>query len=483
METAFYRWIVNLRNTRPFWFWVLRIINILFVAFLLYLTGKYVYIKGPSKFLEGIGDLIINLLASVVAVAGGYVLIKVTSVLAHRREDQIKVNYRNSDQWKQYGTEYLHRFTLNDSRFIVYCDVLLRKADYDKLEIDDDPNRNFELDSFIKQQYFDLVEAHTKSKSIHSRTVRLCGFTAPTKEYPRTAVIHTMRSTYLAHLLTNRALDYHIKPEVTIRRIFENTARLTPLALSKMSNHIGINALVFLPRNGEKRGYLLMPKRGSDATVAKNGVTASLATRLQMDNKEYFADGYQSKMTIDYIEKGCILDGLPAAIRVSRDYLNEKMEQQSDFLQIDLLGIARDIYEGGKPTFFYAVYLDMTVEEYFRLSDEYVEKMTNTANAAKQQKKKGILPLSSDKIDEVKEVYVADWTSVKMSERKRGPQSDNDNVYVVADDDRLLCFDAIDREKTLKQRKKGNDEPVFSRYALNFEQNLISNFLFLKELE
>ena len=70
-----------------------------------------------------------------------------------------------------------------------------------------------------------------------------------------------------------------------------------------------------------------------------------------------------------------------------------------------------------------------------------------------------------------------------MSERKRGPQSDNDNVYVVADDDRLLCFDAIDREKTLKQRKKGNDEPVFSRYALNFEQNLISNFLFLKELE
>ena len=292
-----------------------------------------------------------------------------------------------------------------------------------------------------------------------------------------------MRSTYLAHLLTNRALDYHIKPEVTIRRIFENTARLTPLALSKMSNHIGINALVFLRRNGEKRGYLLMPKRGSDATVAKNGVTASLATRLQMDNKEYFADGYQSKMTIDYIEKGCILDGLPAAIRLSRDCLNEKMEQQSDFLQIDLLGIARDIYEGGKPTFFYAVYLDMTVDEYFRQSDEYVEKMTNTANAAKQQKKKGILPLSSDKIDEVKEVYVADWTSVKMSERKRGPQSDNDSVYVVADDDRLLCFDAIDRKKTLKQRKKGNAEPVFSRYALNFEQNLISNFLFLKELE
>lgn len=475
MENALYRWITNLRNRKPLLFWLLRITNICIVIGLLAYLAWYINTEGWNLLI----DLLINLLASVVAVAAGYFLVKMTSIVAHRKEDQIKVNYSNSAQWKQYGTEYLHRFRLNGSRFIVYCDMLLKKGDYDRLEIDDNPDRNFELDSFIKQQYFDLVEAHTKSKSIHSRTVRLYDITAPTNENHRTATIHTMRSNYLAHLLTNRALDYYIKPDVTIRRIFENTSRLTPLLHSKMSNHIGINALVFLPRDGEKRGYLLMPQRGNDATVAKNGVTASIATRLQMDNK-CFEKGYQSKMTADYITTGCIIDAMPSAIRVSADYLKTKMNERDDFVKIDFLGIARDIYEGGKPTFFYAVYLDMSIEEYYEQSDKYFSALKEKSLKRKQQIKEGMLPLSSDSIDEVKTVYVADWKSVKMEENKAAENIKDEDVYIISDDNRELCFSAIDREKTIKQYGSLNGpKKVYSSQALNFEQNLISNFLFL----
>ncbi len=228
-------------------------------------------------------ELAVNLLATVIGLFTAYILYRVIFLFAHRNEDKHKVSYSNVDMWKQYDTHYLHCFKLHDDAiFAVYCEQLLKKGTFTELQIDDYPDEFFELDPFIKSNFFDLIEAHAMSDTTRSVTVRLKEVVHP--EGSNLAVIRTMRSTYLSHLLTNRALDYELKPEMTIRSLFENSDTLIPPQRSRMSNHLGVNALVFLKDdNGSSEEWLLLPQRCARATVAKNKVTASIATRIKME--------------------------------------------------------------------------------------------------------------------------------------------------------------------------------------------------------
>ena len=464
MEDSLFRYFSNLRQQHPLIYRFVRIFNLLLVILLLILTVKYIIDY------EVYADIINNVLASFVGIAAGYLFLKLTIALQRRHEDSHKVSYHNSDMWKQYGTNYLHRFSMNDSVFMVYFEPLFQNDGKSKIEVVDVPEQTFELDPFIKQQYFNLVEAHSKSKSIHSQTVRLRDFTAPTDENGNKAVIYTMRSNYLSHLLTNRALDYHIKPEVTIRRIFENTSRLTPLRRSKLSNHIGINALVFLKRGNDRCGYLLMPVRGDDATVAKNGVTASIATRLQMDTGA-FEHNYDDHLTADYLTKGCILDGMAAGLMLSDDFVRRCRQEDSNLVTIEWLGISRDIYEGGKPTFFYAVYLNISVEEFWQENDKYLEAERKRDDDERSLRARNLLPLSRDIIDRVRTVLIADWKSVRME--KLSGKTDREDVYDADNDLRNLCFEALCRQPKNKKKRTS-----MQRYAMRFEQNMIANIWF-----
>lgn len=438
---------------------------------------------------QTISDVYINLLASVLAFFVAYILVMAISRALQRDEDSLKVSYRNSDMWTQYGTEYLHQFDLKQvggrsSVFTVYCAKLFEKSESKKLVINDHPNDYFELDTFIKSQYFNLQEAHAKSKSIHSLTVRLRNFEAPTPENGLTAVMETERSTYLAHLLTNRALDYPIKPDVTIRHIYENSNQLYSLRRSKMSNHIGVNALVFLPKGDNKRGYLILPKRGDNATVAKNGVTASVAIRLKMDS---FKNKYEDYLTEDYVKNGCVKENLASSIGISQKSIDDKN------VEIEFLGLCRDIYEGGKPTLFYVVYLNMTCEEYVVQNTLFLENR-NKARSKRKKTKEGFVPLSADSMDEVEEYYLADWQTVGMESCKEGVLvgSGDSLAYNKSADNLRLEFKAWTPKQNKKQSNKMAEKMqqvaqrlqlTSEKHRFSFEQNLISNFWFLTGCE
>lgn len=106
-------------------------------------------------------------------------------------------------------------------------------------------------------------------------TVRLDDFRLSDK----TAYFYTSRSTFLNHMVTNRAMDYPIAYPASVRSLYEYKKRLSPLLESKMSNHIGINALVYL-----SDGTFLMPFWGGNATISKRLVSAGIAMRLIVDD-------------------------------------------------------------------------------------------------------------------------------------------------------------------------------------------------------
>lgn len=423
---------------------------ILVFTFCYYYTDYY---KDQTA-LSVVAEIFVNLIATVVGVILAYFMYRFIFLVSHRDEDKNKVSYKNSDMWRQYGTEYRQQFELNGTVFTVYCEKLLHTGEFKKLFVEDDPDNYFSLDSFIKSQFFTLNEAHTMSTTANSVTVRLIDVIHQPGD--DAAVIKTARSTYLSHLLTNRALDYELKSGVTIRSLFENTNHLVPLSRSRLSNHLGVNALVFI-NDKEGNKYLLLPERGNNATVAKHKVTASIATRLEMD-KEHFPNTYIDKLTSEYVEKGCIKFAISKAIRVTNPPIDS----------IKFLGLSRDIYEGGKPTLFYTVNLNMTPEEYFEAKKTY----ENNKKIEDQNNKPphGHLPLEEEKIDEVETIHVVKWSTLKL---KGGPthKEKEPKSYNPAYDKAELECTCVTNDKTLG--KKG----IYTIHK-GFEQNLIANFWF-----
>lgn len=416
-------------------------------------------------------DVINNVIASFVGVAALFVVAQLVVWILHHNEDKNKVSYRNQDMWAQYGKRYREIFAMNNSQFVVYCEPLFYAKDAQKIVVKDDPKNFFQLDPYIKMHCTTLLEAHAMSNKLDSVTVRLTDFEAPTEANGQVATIYSGRSSYLAHLLTNRALDYFIEGDLSVRKLYENDKTLRPLHRAMLSNHFGVNALVFLKKGEDKDGYLLLPHRKDNATVAKNSLTASIATRLEMPG-DTFPKEYEDHMTRAYIEEGCIRDNIAKSIWVSQAWLDKKENEfaakNERFMDIHFLGLSRDIYEGGKPTLFYVVYLDATHKEYETERAEFIR----IKKEKNQKKRKEVsyyrLLEPTHSIDEVEKVHIAEWSSVNMQaikDCKTGmPIEPEKTIHDIRLDKALLTF-------TDEQEKC---------YKAPFEQNLISNFLFYR---
>lgn len=234
----------------------------------------------------------------------------------------------------------------------------------------------FQPDAFVKTYSLDIIMAHKQSHIEHSLTVRLKGL----KSTPEGIIIETHRSTYIANLLTNRAIDYKIRGKLSLRELFENRPELSPLEATRMSNHIGINVLVFL----ENRKYLLLGKRDEKGSIAKNMLVASWATRLKM------AD-YSKKLRADYVKEGVITENMKQfalALKVRESFFKKGSVSPT------LIGASRDIYEGGKPTFFYLVELNkVKLIDYMRETREFTEDLRELDEKPQVDHSERVLPV------------------------------------------------------------------------------------------
>lgn len=347
------------------------------VEFFLYIIGFIaLYYLLPGEVSDNVIGVVIGFLSSTI-------LLRLFRLVAGGLEDVLKINYDTDKLLEIYSGCPDYRKTLESNGTKVefaYADVLVND-DYE-FTIVDAPDKFMELDGFIEENYAQIFSAHSNSAKTNLTTIRLDRFDAETKTF------YLSRSTYFNHLVTNRAVDFPLFEGVSLRTVYEYGPRISSLEDSKMSNHIGINALVFL-----SDGRLLVPRRKGSATISKNKITSSIAVMLNFPSESQ-NDPQNAEITVEYLLHGNIIKNLSDRVKLPSDAIDpEKVE-------VKFLGFGQNIYEGGKPQFYFAVTLkEIDTRRYFEKRSEFIE----------SQKKEG----KKDVIDVDKTMYVADYSSFR----------------------------------------------------------------------
>lgn len=341
-------------------------------------------------------DVVSNVVGTIVGFLFSTVLLYFIKLITMNFEDMLKINYDTEALLKRYkgAPEYRKRLELNGTSVeFAYADTLVN--DNHQITVVDNPEKMFELDEFVMSNYERIFSAHSGSSKMNGITIRV----DDCEIQDNLCTIYLSRSTYFNHLLTNRAIDFDIFDDVTLRDVLEFGPVLHPYRASKMSNHIGINALVFL-----SDGRLLVPRRKNDSTISKNKITSSIAVKLD------FPRSGSNIVTTEHLLYQTIIDNLSARVKIRPEDLD------LNYVRVEFLGFGQNIYEGGKPQFYYTVYLDnIDTTRFHQLN---------------------IFDQEELKLDVDKCIYVADYDSYRF---------EKDNVL----------FNAIEKDGRIKKIKVG----------------------------
>ena len=297
------------------------------------------------------GDLFSTTISTMIGFVLSSFLLRIIKLLFGFLEDKIKVSGDTKELLSIYHSDKSYKKTVilnGTQRDFIYHEVYMNKGEYE-LDVIDDENKHFELDDLIVNCFLDLYAIHGRSTKNNEDTIRLDSVRLCNGKM----TFFTSRSNFFNHLVTNRAIDYKLMDNLRLRDVYEYGPYLKPLENSKFSNHIGINALVFLKGN-----ILLIPKRKGDSTISKLCVTSSIATRLQFPKNG-------GKIDRDFMFHQNIIDSLETRLKIDLNKLDESR------VSVDFLGVGQNIYEGGKPQAYFAVQLDYDMSEYPLLLEDY----------------------------------------------------------------------------------------------------------------
>lgn len=279
-----------------------------------------------------------------------------------------------------FNKETLKNTKTNDLK--LFYAPLLTNHKRKNVHFSDNPETFYKLPRMIIPYFADLLSAHKASYTENAITYRLLD--APSEKEDHIE-IKTGRTKYYEHLAMNRAIDFPINSSFTVRKLFEFDSILTPISTSVFPNQIGVNAIILFSDN-----RTLFPKRSLKSTVAKNKLTASLAIRL--DAKDRKAPMTRDAMIEDFKDK-----------MKTRLYFTEAETEKP--MSVDLLGIGRNLCEGGKPQFYYLI----------RFDDYTSENYMGRLNEIENQKKKDM----KNQIDFDKKIFVADFDSLAYNNAKQ----------------------------------------------------------------
>ncbi|MBQ9118106.1 MAG: hypothetical protein IJY11_02775 [Clostridia bacterium] len=231
-----------------------------------------------------------------------------------------------------------------------------REAEY---VIQDDPKKDFRVDTFIQSNFTCLIDAHQASYVENKNMIRLddCEQDAEGRY-----VLTTSRTVFYNDLLTNRMMDYKFHGDLTLRALYEPGKYLTPLKESRLSNHIGINVIIFC---GDK---MLLPCRGGAATQTKKGVTSGIAIGLnEADVAKVLCGEGDHHPKIE--GHGAFEKVIFEKLKGFTTFTDAEIEacQKDGSIKFYSLGFCRLIYNGGKPQFYYALCVDESLRGKFVL--------------------------------------------------------------------------------------------------------------------
>ena len=215
-----------------------------------------------------------------------------------------------------------------------------------KIIIEDRASYDYKLPDMIIRYYEKLLNAHRSSNTYNNINIRIDSWSVEEGLFK----IHSSRTTYYNHLVTNRAMDYELDKGITVRTLFECGPYINNLENSLLSNHLGINGFVI-----SSDGYVVFIKRGDNISVGKdvweNSVSASLKTKYSLDSQNRFSYSNMVNGILSEIEDELFI--IPEQLTGSG----------SSTEKIKLISAYRDLVEGGKPHFMFYTICAMKKED------------------------------------------------------------------------------------------------------------------------
>lgn len=300
-------------------------------------------------------------------------------IVSAQMGDKEKVSSKDT-QYEYDRDTYYKRINIDGKQLGIWYESCANNYNA-KYEVKDKNIFTYQLPLIIQSHFFKIIGAHLDSSIPNTTTIRLDGFES--KDNGNTIVLNTTRSTFYNDLVTNRACDYKVENDVTIRDIYENKKFLTPFEHSVFSNHIGINSLVFY------RGKMLIAHRGKHGSISKNKLTAGIAIAFK---ENYIRDGlkfYEKPILSDeiFLKMGNV-NALAEMLGITEEKDYEELKLKMDSY---LLGFGRNVYTAGKPQFYYAV----VIHDDYPLQEKIIEKFKSEKDSKWNFDKKRILDESN----------------------------------------------------------------------------------------
>lgn len=255
-----------------------------------------------------------------------------------------------------------------------------------------DSSTPYELDNEVSAYRDEVFKAHDTSHLYNQLNVRVKEWKKEWKEGKAQFVIYTERTTYFNSMVTNRALDYRLHNEMTLRDILQYGPFIPPLSESKLSNHLGINGFII-----SKDRYIPLVRRKGELSVAKYSygpsVGASLKAKYCLDSEMRFS----LPGLINGI-KGEIKDELK--IHIDGEATESVLDERN------IIAAYRDIVEGNKTQllFFFKTELNKAdiVKNFKRAMAEKMKvgKLSSATEEQEEEDGNSFAWLSVDQLDE-----------------------------------------------------------------------------------
>ena len=184
--------------------------------------------------------------------------------------------------------------------------------------------------------------------------------------------LYTERVKFYDTLVTNRAMDLKWGDGYTVRELYEPGPFFTPLKESKLANHLGGNGLV-----ETSDGFFALMKNPITVSIEKNMYNFAVTGPLKIEDT-INKDSHRIESIDDIcraLRKKVIKD-----LNLGAEVNNKESIEKIKLTQDNLLGIYRDMAEGGKPHYLYYVKIPFSA----KAVDDLYNKMDKSATDSRK---------------------------------------------------------------------------------------------------
>lgn len=294
-------------------------------------------------------------------------------------------------------------------------------SDKENIIIKDSPEDFYQLPLIIESNFKDIFSIHNTSTIYNNINIRVKEMSLNENKL----FLSTERTTYYNSLVTNRASDYEITKNLSVRELFETGPKMTSLKKSKLSNHLGFNGFI-----ESSDGYIVFIRRSNNVSIGKNtygnSVSASVKSKYALNEEEIFEyEGLKNTIYYEILDELCI------------------KPEDVDSETFSIIAIYRDCVECGKPQLLLYAKSTLTAQQItknfiIQYNKNVLCKKKNTKLSEKEKKELNVIT------DGSKLVWIHKDTLInEIIYENNGIKVDENNTQ-----EGFVCFDNGKKEKS-----------------------------------